>query len=62
MKKNEIISIYLGEDRTQWPLPPEICYIILEIAGLCQVSKKWSFFYVHCPRLIKNRHKIKRRS
>ena len=56
----DLVSLYLGSDQAKWPLPAELCYLILEIAGMCHASKKFSFFYVHCPHLIKNRRNIQR--
>ena len=55
-RKIEILEIYLAPSHWMWQkLPIEILYLVFNLAGLVRVGKTMSYFYVHCPRLIKTR-------
>ena len=40
----DLVRMYCGTEPT---LPPDVCMIILELAGLCRKGKKCTFFWVY---------------
>ena len=47
--KRELVALFLDDDPR---LPWEICYLILEISGLCRTSKRYLWWHIHYPRFI----------
>ena len=47
LHKNYLISIYAGNLRQRWALPPEILWEILTMAGLVSLGRRSCFFYLH---------------
>jgi len=44
-RRTELVSLYLGQDRSAWPFPAPICYLILSFSGICQAGRRQSYFF-----------------
>ena len=43
----DLLFIYCGPDAGR-ALPPELCMLCLELAGLCGRGRRHTFFWVYC--------------
>ena len=47
MKRHKLVQVFFGTDESKYPLPADLLYIILEIAGLAKYGRYMSLFAIY---------------